>query len=1369
MIVETLKEADDRYKLTAPVKFYSKNVTLRTTQDRSWNANGFTTTIVRDFETTGSMFQVTNGSFTVENIALDGNNQSATGQDGGILNAQNATLTIKDGATLTKGKGRNGGAIYMNGGTLNIEKENTASESAKLTDSSAENGGAIYVNGGTLNMSDGKITGNKATKTATGDGYNALGGGGVYMNGGTLTMTGGEITDNSAILSGGGILGNGAALNISGRNTIIGKSDGANKAKDGGGICLFPQSGTDTGSTLNLTNAKVQYNTATRDGGGILAKSKGAVTISGANTSIAHNEAANGGGVSVDGTCALQMSNGSLAYNTATNYGGGFRAQGTGNVLFSGTTIRKNTAQYGAGGAAVNVQLQKGVRVQNNTLSGNDPNNGAGLYIEGTLSLGGVDLDSAHIDSETSSVTGNKTSNGNPSNVRLPYSNEVNGQRSIALLSNFAGTIGVCNPGLVYTQFGVSDPTKQDAAYTGAEKIASDDGEYVGRIDDSGFSDSTYETAAYRLIWWKDPVCKITNASGALLSYTRGNVHGAAIFARLVDAVTAYQGGTFKTLNSQTAATPAEIRMIVPAYEMSVPLTGNAAITSSMTITTETRTSSTVKFPYPSDAASPPCTIKSNVNATLASVNGAEVTLKNIVFDGDAQANSSATRKLFSVSGANGKLILSEDAKLQNTRAGNSQKGAAVEVGANAELIMERNAEIRYCNAPGGGGAVYLADGAKLTMRAGTGTGKMNPSIHHCESGENGGAVLADYSASQNSVISLSGGAQIYDCEAATSGGAIYMGAAEGTGTAGKLEIIDAQIRDNTVTGTTGQGGAIYVKRGKMSALNAKLQRNSAADGGAVYVAEGATMDLSNGENPGQAVTQSSQIKGNSATKNGAGIYLESGATLKLAGSPYFGGADLYPSGAIKGTDGNFVKKTSGFKTGTDEPTNGGKAYVKDSSGDYKVRQDIFIAGYETAGSAATSLVVSGALNVDAGSIWVWAEKQEHYEMLKQFAVFETEAVKNSLSATQLEAVYNAFRNAQPDAVTGCGGDYLTGQEGDDINNRKCICWTGGFDFAFKKIDGDGNALNGATFTLYMSAKDSNNNDVPAKLEGNVYKPAGATDTLAAYKQLRSGASEKVDATATSGSGTATNSNAGKNAANAVTIKVTTNNGTTVNPVDLYGDGLVVFEKIPPGVYFLKETTSPTVDGKTYAAVEEMYKIDLNPKGYYTIYVAGRDASGNPVWTAAVPAPTTKFVKGTDEKYAMPTGTIAQDANTVDIYTVMNVDARTGRVILKKVNADNVPLSGARFKVYRADMTEIKNADYKSDGYYESLASGVFFIGDLPYGTYYLHETYVPSGYEKLTTTNDNWFILTVNENGAGKLTSTNMIGNRIERQQTAP
>ena len=521
-------------------------------------------------------------------------------------------------------------------------------------------------------------------------------------------------------------------------------------------------------------------------------------------------------------------------------------------------------------------------------------------------------------------------------------------------------------------------------------------------------------------------------------------------------------------------------------------------------------------------------------------------------------------------------------------------------------------------------------------------------------------------------------------------------------------------VNNSTFSGVTlknlnaaGSGGAIYLDAGSLALTNSDITNNSAGvSGGAVYVNAGAAVTLNSGT-----------VNGNMAVSGGAGIYLAENSRLYLSGSPNFGGtgtADLTgtdPNAAISGplTDTDGVITNGNYQTDTlIGATNGQVAYTN-------ARQDIYVAGYDSQGSAADSIVVTGAINLVPGSVWVWCAAQEHYEMLKQFAVFGSTAVKNALQNTgKLESTMQVFRNAQIDLITGCGADYLTGQEGDDINGRKCIYWTGGFDFVFRKIDGYGKPLDGATFTLYR-----------ANAEGtDILKEGGVP---VAYQV--NGTSGKVDATATSRKIDSTD---------AVTIKYTTDGGLTISDKAIYGDGLVTFSKIPPATYFLVETAAPEVNGKAYATTQEKYRIVLDSKGWYTITVE-KDDSGASTWTKE--ALTTSFANDGSGKYTETDNTSATD--TVKVYEIMNLAPFERKVILRKTaESDYKPLEGAVFEIYRMDDTLV--SDSTGNVNFISNASGVYFIDKLPYGVYYLHEVTAPTGYSS-----GKWFTLTVKDDTA--------------------
>ena len=101
----------------------------------------------------------------------------------------------------------------------------------------------------------------------------------------------------------------------------------------------------------------------------------------------------------------------------------------------------------------------------------------------------------------------------------------------------------------------------------------------------------------------------------------------------------------------------------------------------------------------------------------------------------------------------------------------------------------------------------------------------------------------------------------------------------------------------------------------------------------------------------------------------------------------------------------------------------------------------------------------------------------------------------------------------------------------------------------------------------------------------------------------------------------------------------------------------------------------------------------------------------------------------------------------------MNISTVERRAILRKVSNAFTSLEGAEFEVLRYDRTPVSGTDRSGAATtsFTSTENGVYFVDMLPLGTYYLHETRIPSGYQEVTSGGDgNWFILTVSESGVG-------------------
>ena len=89
------------------------------------------------------------------------------------------------------------------------------------------------------------------------------------------------------------------------------------------------------------------------------------------------------------------------------------------------------------------------------------------------------------------------------------------------------------------------------------------------------------------------------------------------------------------------------------------------------------------------------------------------------------------------------------------------------------------------------------------------------------------------------------------------------------------------------------------------------------------------------------------------------------------------------------------------------------------------------------------------------------------------------------------------------------------------------------------------------------------------------------------------------------------------------------------------------------------------------------------------------------------------------------------------------------KVILRKVVKDTyVPLENAVFTIYKVKDVTVMNLNGVSLENLSSTNSGVFFIGELPYGTYWIKETSVPNDYKANSIDSNghsvNWFELKV-------------------------
>jgi hypothetical protein len=242
-------------------------------------------------------------------------------------------------------------------------------------------GGSTHgVNDGVLLLSNGELTINgnvtiqgdvnfDGTPDITIDGQGASRD--FLITGGSVLLDELTITGGYGYIDGGGVaLGKGAYAPAN--VTISHSIITNNQAAYGGGISL------DTGDSLLLTNSAISGNSAFVVGGGIA--SKGALKL--LDTNVSGNSAGYiGGGIANGGT--LTVVNSTLANNQITNGTGGPLYDSAGAGLYNAgsaalvnTTIAGNKGAYAGGG----VYNSGGLTLTNATIANNSGYNGGGLY-----------------------------------------------------------------------------------------------------------------------------------------------------------------------------------------------------------------------------------------------------------------------------------------------------------------------------------------------------------------------------------------------------------------------------------------------------------------------------------------------------------------------------------------------------------------------------------------------------------------------------------------------------------------------------------------------------------------------------------------------------------------------------------------------------------------------------------------------------------------------------------------------------------------------------------------------------------------------------------------------------------------------------
>lgn len=275
----------------------------------------------------GAAMRVRSGaSLTIEDSILE--NNTATGQPGGHIHADDATLVVRR-TRMAGGNADEGGAIWATSTRVTLED-------CELVDNEAAGGGALFADGSTVTAIASLFDGN----VAAGD-WSEPDGGAILMTGGAIaTLEDCMLVDNISDVRGGAVHAGDGSLTV-----VRGEASG-NRSGYGGAYYV------DGGGSIVLTDTLVESNEATDgSGGGLRMRADGGELVVQGTAFVGNSAVVDGGGIAaypLAGSVSAEIVASRFDENTADGAGGGVQiasVQGT----FAGNRFCLNQAAQGAG------------------------------------------------------------------------------------------------------------------------------------------------------------------------------------------------------------------------------------------------------------------------------------------------------------------------------------------------------------------------------------------------------------------------------------------------------------------------------------------------------------------------------------------------------------------------------------------------------------------------------------------------------------------------------------------------------------------------------------------------------------------------------------------------------------------------------------------------------------------------------------------------------------------------------------------------------------------------------------------------------------------------------------------------------------